>query len=149
MILLCSCDLGTAYTACNCSLDTLCAKSHSSAHNLLHSAAERDTVLKLCCDVLRNELSVCIRVLYLHDIEVYGLACELLYLSLQLLYLCAAAADDYTRLSCVDSDKYSLLLSLNTDLSDAGIVAGLLYKLSDLVIFNQLVSEFSLACEPC
>jgi hypothetical protein len=68
-----SCDLGAAQTAACLDLDTADAESHSAAHGVLHSSSEADTLLKLCGDVLGDQLSVGVRALYLNDGESDGL----------------------------------------------------------------------------
>ena len=141
-------DLGTAQTASYHGLDTLSAGLHGSADNGLHSTSEGNTALELLRDVLCNELSVHIGVLYLDDLDVYLLAGELLHLSLELVNLCALSADNHTGLCAGDADSYLIAGSLDLDRGNASLVKLLLQKLTDLIVFNECITEGCLAREP-
>ena len=71
-------DLTTAQTTGAVDLDALGAGTHGTAHGILHGTAVGDTLLQLSGDVLGHQLSVHIGVADLDDVQLHGLADELL-----------------------------------------------------------------------
>ena len=77
------------------------APAHGAAHGILHGAAVRNTLLQLSGDVLGHQLRVHIGVADLDDVQLHGLADELLNVLAVPLDLLAALADDHAgRATC-------------------------------------------------
>ena len=58
MVLLASCNFGTAQTTGHLSFNTLGAKLHGAADALFHRTAERNSFFELLCNILSDKLSV-------------------------------------------------------------------------------------------
>ena len=131
MVLLASSNFCTIETAGYHDLDTLCAELHGAADALLHSSSESDSLLELLCNVLSNELSVEVRLLNFNDVDDNRLVQLLLALLAELLDLCAALADNHTRLGAVDVNA-NLALQNSSDLPPSMKVIALLTGLASM-----------------
>ena len=67
---------------------------------------------------------------------------------LELVNLCALSADNHTGLCAGDADSYLIAGSLDLDRGNASLVKLLLQKLTDLIVFNECITEGCLAREP-
>ena len=149
MILLASCDLGTAETSADHNLDTLHAEAHGASYGLLHCTAEGNTALELAGDILGNELSIGIDVLDLDDVYGNGRAEHCLKLSAELVDLGAVSSDDDTGLCAVDEHaNVSAAVALDLDLRNACKVKLVIEVLAHLVIRNEGIAEFLVTCVP-
>ena len=141
-------DLSAAQTAAAGALDALCAESGRSLDGLLHRAAEGDTLLQLCGDVLRDELRVQVGAADFNDVEGDSLAELGFDLLAQGLDLRAALADDDTGTGAVDVDLDLRIVSFDFDLGDAGGIEGALEVLTDVVILDNQITDFVFAGIP-
>ena len=148
MIVLAAGDLTAAQTAAAVALDALGAGAHSSAHGILHGAAVRDTLLQLSGDVLGHQLRVHIGVADLDDVQLHGLADQLLHVLAILLDLLAALADDHAGACHVQVDGDDLVAALDLDLGDTGGKQQLLQVHTDLVVLDQQVADLLIAGIP-
>ncbi len=135
-------DLAAAQTAGAVALDALGAGAHGAAHGVLHGAAVRNTLLQLSGDVLGHQLRVHIGVADLDDVQLHGLADELLNVLAVPLDLLAALADDHAGAGAVQVDLDLGVVALDLDLGDAGGVQGLLQILPQVVVFNDQIAHF-------
>ena len=148
MIVLGTGDLAAAQTAGAVALDALGAGAHGAAHGILHGAAVRNTLLQLSGDVLGHQLRVHIGVADLDDVQLHGLADELLNVLAVLLDLLAALADDHTGTGNVQVNGDDLVAALDLDLGDTGSIQELLQVDADLVILDQQVAHLLIAGIP-
>ena len=147
-IMLGSRDLGSAYTAGQFGLDSLCAGFHRSAHRLLHRAAEGHTVLQLLSDILGDQLRVHLRTSYFDDVKDNLVLCHLLDLGLQLVNRCAALSDNNAGLGSIYRNLYTMRCALDIQLGNAGGVQLLLQEFTDLIVFYEYVAESIVIGEP-
>ena len=142
VISLCTGDLSAAETAGNLSLDALCAELHGSADGLLKGTTVGNTSLELRSNALCNKLSIEIGLLDLDDVEGNLFAAELLLADLlELLYLSALAADDHAGLSAVNVDVNTLSVAFDLNLGYSGRSELLKKVLTEIVIFNESITE--------
>ena len=148
MIVLGAGDLTAAQTAAAVALDTLGAGAHGAAHGVLHSAAVGDTLLQLGGDVLGHQLRVHIGVADFDDVQLHGLADQLLHVLAVLLDLLAALADDHAGAGHMQVDGDDLVAALDLDLGDTGGKQQLLQVHADLVVLDQQVADLLIAGIP-
>ena len=148
MVVLGAGDLTTTQTAGAVALDALGAGTHGAAHGVLHSAAVGNTLLQLGSDVLSHKLRVHIGIADLNDVQLHGLADELLNALAILLDLGAALADDHTGTGNMHINGDDLAAALDLDLGDTGSKQELLQVLTDLVILYQKVAHLLIAGIP-
>ena len=90
-------------------------------------------------DSLCDELRVGLRVLHLEDVELNGLARQLLEVGAEAVRLCAAASDDDSGARGVNVHDDALGAAFNVDARNAGAVEGLLDHPPDLDVFANEV----------
>ncbi len=141
-------DFRAAQAAGDLRLDSLGAHPHGAADALLHGPAERNPLLELLGDVLRDELRVQVGVLDLDDVDGHGLVQELFAREAQLLDFGAALADHDARLRAVDVDAHFRGVALNLYLRDAGRGKPLEKHLAQLVVLDERVAELAVFHKP-
>ena len=148
MIVLAAGDLAATQAAGAVALDALGTGAHGAAHGILHGAAVRNTLLQLSGDVLSHKLGVHIGVADLNDVQLHGLADELLNALAILLDLRAALADDHAGTGHMQVNGDNLAAALDLDLGDTGCIQELLQVHADLVILYQEVAYLLIAGIP-
>ncbi len=99
-------------------------------------------------DVLGHKLGVHIGVADLNDVQLHGLADELLNALAILLDLRAALADDHAGTGHMQVNGDNLAAALDLDLGDTGCIQELLQVHADLVILYQEVAYLLIAGIP-
>ena len=141
-------DFSTAQTAAAGALDALSTQTGGGLHGLLHSAAEGDALFQLLSDVLSNQLCVQVRAADLNDVQIHGLAQTSFHVLAQIFDLSASLTDDNTGAGAVDVDLDLAIGTLDLDLSNTSCVQLVLQILTDVVIFDDQVTDLVLAGVP-
>ena len=141
-------DLSAAQTAAAGDLDALGTQTGGLLHGLLHGAAEGDTLLQLLGDVLGHQLSVQVGGANLNDVQVHALAELGFHFLAQVLDFGASLTDDDTGAGAPQVDLDLAVGTLDLDLSHAGGVQLVLQILTDVVIFDDQVTDLVLAGVP-
>ena len=137
MVMLGTCDFGTAKTTAAGCFDTAGTCLHGAEHDLLHSSSESDTLFKLACNVLCAKLSAEVSLLNFEDVYYNVTVCEGFELAYEDLFVSSLLADEHTRFCNVDVDCELVVLSLKSDLGDSGVIVLVLDEVSDFVVFYE------------
>ena len=148
VIMLGTCDFGTAETACNVGLYTLGARFHCSVDSGTGCSSERNSLFEVKCDSFRNKLCVKIPSLFLNDSQSNGLFDEFFDALSELFDLGAALADNRAGSCTVNEYLNSSAVSFYLDFRNSGRCDLLLDELSDLVVFNDEIAELIIANKP-
>ena len=119
---LCTSHIGTAQTSGAGSFDSLCASFHSSSHAGFHCTTERNTILKLLCDIFCNQLCIVIRSFYFFDVNKHFLRRIFSKFTFQLLDFSAAFTDNNTWFCCVYQNFYAIVCSLDLNFGNTGMI---------------------------
>src|SRR5439155_24502180 len=113
--------LGAAQAAGDLHLAALGARAHRAREGALHRAAERDAVLQLLGDRLRDELRVELGALDLEDVDLDLLARHPVQIAAQRVDLAAGLADHDARARRVDVDLHLVGVLADRDVAQAGV----------------------------
>src|ERR1700735_37128 len=112
-------DLVSVETTGDADLDALAAGAESRVDRFAHGATEADALLELERNVLGDKLSVELGLVDLEDVDKHLARCPLLDIGLELVDLCAFAADDDARTRRANDQAQLVSWALNLDRTDA------------------------------
>ena len=148
MIMLGTRDLGAAETTCDVGLYTLRAGLHGSVDGGARRSSERNSLFKVDRDSFSNELCVQILSLFFNDRQRNGFIDKFFDALSELFDLGAALADNSSGSGAVNEYLHSSAGSFDLDLRNSGRRDLLLDELSDLIVFNDKVTELIIANKP-
>jgi|SRR5579883_3369430 hypothetical protein len=119
---------------------------HRFLDGLLHSAAERDTLLQLFRDTAAHQISIQLRLANLHDVQTDTFLGQVLQLSTQFINFGAATANYNTRLGRVNRHRHLIrCCALDLDARNRSVEKLFVNDLAQLEIFCEQILIIALS----